>query len=149
MRILQEIQDLPGRRLFSYVNAEGEISAVGSAHVNAYLAEAAGVAGATAKTFRTWGGTLAAFKLARSAKGTVTIKALAEAAAERLGNTPAICRASYIHPRVLALSALSGEERAALLAAVRPEGPRRLAAVERHLVGFLLSPDKAAFAASA
>ena len=104
--------------------------------------------GATAKTFRTWGGTLAAFALARSAKGTVTMKALAEAAAERLGNTPAICRGSYIHPRVLKLSALSGEERRDLLAAIRPDGPRRLSAAERHLIGLLGSTDRTALAAS-
>jgi len=147
-RILQEIHDLPGRRLFSYANAEGEIAAVSSAQLNAYLADATGVPGATAKTFRTWGGTLAAFALARSAKGTVTMKALAEAAAERLGNTPAICRGSYIHPRVLKLSALSGEERRDLLAAIRPDGPRRLSAAERHLIGLLGSTDRTALAAS-
>lgn len=148
LRIMQEIHDLPGRHLFAYVNGEGEVTPVGSAHVNAYLAEATGVAGATAKTFRTWGGTLAAFGLARAARGPVTLKAMAEAAAERLGNTPAICRGSYIHPRVLALSALSGEERVAFLRAIPPSGPRRLAAAERQLVGLLRSDGTAAFAAS-
>ncbi|HBM60504.1 MAG TPA: DNA topoisomerase, partial [Citreicella sp.] len=55
-----------------------------------------------AKTFRTWTGTVAALDAALR-PGPASIKAMAEAAAERLHNTPAIARKSYIHPEVIAL----------------------------------------------
>jgi DNA topoisomerase I len=80
---------------------------VRSEEVNAYLQEKAGEE-FSAKDFRTWHGTvLSAIELAR--EGAPSSKAAAERAiraavkrvAERLGNTPAVCRSSYIDPRVL------------------------------------------------
>jgi len=80
---------------------------VRSADVNAYLQEKAGEE-FSAKDFRTWHGTvLAAVELARedppSTKGggESAIRAAVKRVAERLGNTPAVCRSSYIDPRVL------------------------------------------------
>ncbi|MBD9529897.1 DNA topoisomerase IB [Paracoccus sp. PAR01] len=137
-RILQQIGDLPGRKLFTYLDAAGEVHSLSSQDVNAYLCELAG-AGMTAKTFRTWGGTLAAFELATSLApdARLSVRMMAEAAAERLFNTPAICRTSYIHPAVMDLAQLPGVERAALLSALpRPELPE-LRASERGLLGFL------------
>ncbi len=139
-RIFEAIHELPGRNLFTWVDADGAVHAIGSQHVNDYLARATGLADVSAKSFRTWGGTLAAFEAARHAKGRLGVKTLAEAAAERLHNTPAISRASYIHPAVLALAALDPDERAACLAGVRAQGPRRLRADERRLLGFLAHP---------
>jgi DNA topoisomerase I len=80
---------------------------VRSEEVNAYLQEKAGEE-FSAKDFRTWHGTvLAAVELAREGapgskgRGESAIRAAVKRVAERLGNTPAVCRSSYIDPRVL------------------------------------------------
>ncbi len=80
---------------------------VRSEDVNAYLQAKAGEA-FSAKDFRTWHGTvLAAVELAREEPpaskggGERAIRAAIKRVAERLGNTPAVCRSSYIDPRVL------------------------------------------------
>ncbi|WP_083545706.1 DNA topoisomerase IB [Sulfitobacter alexandrii] len=99
--ILDRIGDLPGRELLSWVDADGTAHSVGSADLNAYISDITGEDGVTAKTFRTWAGTLSAFKVAE--KGGATIKAMSEAAADTLSNTPTIARNSYIHPDVIAL----------------------------------------------
>jgi DNA topoisomerase I len=95
------------------------------------------VPGVTAKTFRTWGGTLAAFAVARETEGRLTIRAMAVAAAERLQNTPTIAKTSYIHPAVLALAELGLEARRELLGGLAAEGDPRLRAEERRLLAFL------------
>jgi DNA topoisomerase-1 len=105
-RIIQQCQDLPGYRLFQYVDEAGERQAVDSADVNEYLEEITG-ADFTAKDFRTWAGTiLAATELRQlpyasefEAKRNVT-QAVSSVAA-RLRNTPAICRSCYVHPAVI------------------------------------------------
>src|SRR4051794_26296212 len=56
-RVIRRLQDLPGQRLVQYVGDDGELHAVGSADVNAYL-RAAGGEDYSAKDFRTWTGTL-------------------------------------------------------------------------------------------
>ncbi|QFT58817.1 Eukaryotic DNA topoisomerase I, catalytic core [Sulfitobacter sp. THAF37] len=101
-RILDRIGDLPGKELLSWTDKEGQAHSVGSADLNAYIADITGEEGMTAKTFRTWAGTLSAFKIAE--KGGATIKAMSEAAADTLSNTPTIARNSYIHPEVIALA---------------------------------------------
>jgi len=62
----------------------------------------------SAKDFRTWHGTvLAAVELARAAPATSKsgrekrVRAAIEAVAEQLGNTPAVCRSSYVDPRLI------------------------------------------------
>lgn len=116
-RVLERISDLPGGALMTWVDAEGQPRTLGSGTLNDYIAEAAGEPGITAKTFRTWTGTLAAFEVAEA--GEATIKAMAEAAAERLNNTATIARNSYIHPAVIARAGegplkVAGHERADL-----------------------------------
>ena len=137
-RILQEIGDLPGRNLFKYIDAAGSIVTIGSHHVNGWLADIAG-AGMTAKTFRTWGGTLAAFEVARSrsASEKLTMRDMAEAAANRLINTPTISRKSYIHPAVLGLSELTPQDRVDRLGQLAPSRIKGLRASERHLLALL------------
>jgi DNA topoisomerase-1 len=110
-RLLEQIADLPGRRLFAWKDADGTPHAIDSGKLNAYLAEAADFA-ISAKTFRTWGGSLAAFNRALTILGNgevPTRKSLCEAASVELHNTPAICRKSYIHPAVLALSEVKND----------------------------------------
>lgn len=98
-RILDRISDLRGKELLTWVDDEGETHSLSSTALNHYIADAAGTEGITAKTFRTWKGTLAAFEVAE--KGDATIKAMADAAAEELCNTATIARNSYIHPAVI------------------------------------------------
>jgi DNA topoisomerase-1 len=110
-RILEQVADLPGRRLFAWTDANGVPHSIDSGKLNAYLAEAADFA-ISAKTFRTWGGSLAAFDRAIAILGNgeiPTMKSLCEAASSELHNTPAICRKSYIHPGVLALAEVNSD----------------------------------------
>ena len=102
-RALHELDDLPGATLVSWLDADGRAREVTAGDVNAYLAEVTGDARFTAKTFRTWNGSVAA--LAAVTPGEAPrIKTMAEAAAGRLANTPAIARNSYIHPEVIRLT---------------------------------------------
>ena len=104
-RIAKQCQDLPGEDLFQYLDGDRVVD-VTSTHVNAYLREVAG-ADRSAKDFRTWGGTVVAAETLVGL-GTYDTKKEAEhnllvaidAAAERLGNTRAVCRSCYVHPRV-------------------------------------------------
>jgi DNA topoisomerase-1 len=107
-RIVREIQDLPGQRLFKYIGEDGQLHAVESADVNAYLREAL-EGDFSAKDFRTWAGTLTATQGLLSIDPQPTTKTETKRAlvstiksvARRLGNTPAVCRSAYIHPKVL------------------------------------------------
>lgn len=110
-RIVRKVQQLPGQRLFQYVDDDGRRQPVDSGMVNTYLHggdEAAD--GFTAKDFRTWGGTvqaarvLAVTPLPEAGDGRAMRSVLADAirqVAAVLGNTPAVCRASYIHPLII------------------------------------------------
>ena len=102
-KALHRLHDLPGADLVTWTDENGRTRTVSSHEVNEWIADATGLDGATAKTFRTWNGSVAALVAAAAAE-TVTIKAMAEAAAERLANTPTIARNSYIHPKVIALA---------------------------------------------
>ena len=103
-RIVRRCRELPGQELFQYLDEEsGETQSVGSADVNEYLKEITG-RDVTAKDFRTWNGTVYVANMLRAFEGTVGITHVSAAvreAARRLGNTPAICRKSYVHPKVL------------------------------------------------
>lgn len=106
-RIVRQCEELPGQELFQYVDEDGEARGVDSSDVNAYLQEAAG-GHFTAKDFRTWAGSvlahvtlaeIGAFASATEAKRNVV--AAIKRVAERLGNTPSVCRKCYVHPAVL------------------------------------------------
>jgi DNA topoisomerase IB len=110
-RLLRNCQQLPGQHLFQYRDDEGHVQPVDSGTVNGYLREAMGEA-FTAKDFRTWGGTLAAIRLlaempwdeaGASQRAMASMRNAVETdVARQLGNTPAVCRKSYIDPRVYA-----------------------------------------------
>lgn len=105
-RILEEIAELPGRQLFVCVGPDGRPEPIESGRFNRYLADICG-APISAKTFRTWAGSVAAYAVARQAlmEGRrPTVKGMCQAAADALHNTPAVCRKSYVHPAILALS---------------------------------------------
>ncbi len=105
--IVKRIQDLPGYELFQYVDEEGGRHAIGSSDVNDYLREMTGEH-FTAKDFRTWAGTVLTAMMLREFEPCETptqakknvVEAI-KAVAERLGNTPTICRKCYVHPAVL------------------------------------------------
>lgn len=114
-RLVRACQQLPGQALFQYRDDEGRLQPVDSGAVNAYLHEAMGAA-FTAKDFRTWGGTLAAFRCLAGLPlpppgraGVPSERALNAAqnavigeVAQALRNTPAVCRKAYIDPAVFA-----------------------------------------------
>ncbi|MDQ3816734.1 MAG: DNA topoisomerase IB [Acidobacteriota bacterium] len=111
--LMNDIKKIGGSRLFNYLDAEGKARPVKPNDVNEYI-KSATAPEFSAKDFRTWGGTLlAAMELAEIGKPedeTGAKKNLVRAVkrvAEHLGNTPAVCRACYIHPKVLE-SYLSG-----------------------------------------
>ncbi|GLS05946.1 DNA topoisomerase [Chitiniphilus shinanonensis] len=106
--VLRRCAALPGTRLFGYRDEHGTVRAVHAADLNDYLREAAGVS-VSAKDFRTWGATRDATALCLdsapcgSAAGSRRcLKTVVEQVAGRLGNTPTVCKASYVHPAVLA-----------------------------------------------
>jgi DNA topoisomerase-1 len=111
VRVIRSLMRRPGRghRLFVYRDEADRWTVVRANDVNAYLRAGVGVE-ASAKDFRTWHATvLAATDLAGrepsepSASGRSidrTITAAVRDVAEMMGNTPAVCRRSYIDPRV-------------------------------------------------
>jgi DNA topoisomerase-1 len=106
-KIIKGCQDLPGQVLFQYVSETGRRRLITSSDVNNYLRAAAGEA-FSAKDFRTWAGTLiAARELARKEPASTermsksTVVEAVKVVSQHLGNTPAVCRACYIHPAVI------------------------------------------------
>ncbi|HEY5805671.1 MAG TPA: DNA topoisomerase IB [Lysobacter sp.] len=111
-RLMHRCQQLPGQMLFQYRDEDDTVQPVDSGLVNDYLRDATG-GDFTAKDFRTWGGTLLAVRLlaghevpckddgAPDAPAIVAARnAVIKDVAQVLGNTPAICRKSYIDPVV-------------------------------------------------
>jgi DNA topoisomerase-1 len=98
-----------GAEVFKYKNGSGEFVDVKRRHINDYIKEIMGES-FSAKDFRTWAGTLiCACALARvgaedgekpTARKRKIVAAIKETA-ETLGNTPAVCRSSYICPEIL------------------------------------------------
>ena len=106
-RILKACQDLPGQRLFQYLDDGGQRHSVESADVNAYLRDVLGE-DFSAKDFRTWAGTVAAARALTSLPPCTTegdakknVNTCVKAVAGVLGNTPAVCRKAYIDPAIL------------------------------------------------
>jgi DNA topoisomerase-1 len=106
-RVVKRCRDLPGQELFQYIDEDGTCQKIDSEDVNDYLRAITG-ADFTAKDFRTWAGTVLAalalrefeaFDTKTQAKKNV-IRAI-EAVAERLGNTPSVCRKCYVHPEII------------------------------------------------
>lgn len=105
---IEELLELPrGGRVFRFRNGTGELVNLTERHLNDYVKSAMGDE-FTAKDFRTWGGTLlASVGLAErgpaetEAQAKQAVTAVCRAVSEKLGNTPAVCRASYISPAVI------------------------------------------------
>ena len=132
LRIVRDLQDSPGQRLFQYTDEAGLRHDIGSGDVNRYISETMGQQ-FSAKHFRTWGGTLVAYEAWMAAGGTTTLDAVLREVAEELGNTPAISRKSYVHPAVIA--AIKAGTVPAVTRA--PRATRWLSSAERGLIEFL------------
>ena len=108
-RVVRELKKVPGRELFQYLDEEGKVVNIHRHHINESIKEVMGER-FSAKDFRTWAGTLiAACAMARmneeviegrTERKKLMVAAIKETAAQ-LGNTPAVCKASYIWPSVL------------------------------------------------
>ena len=107
--VVRETIKLPGYNVFKYINGDDKPVVVTRRHINEYIKEVMG-SSFSAKDFRTWAGTLVcACALARngveiSDKKTARNKRIVEAikeTAEVLGNTPAVCRGSYVCPEII------------------------------------------------
>ena len=106
-KIVRACQELPGQELFQYRDGDGAIRDVTSNDVNAYLRDIT-AADFTAKDFRTWAGTVGAALALRAQELPQTnaarkrvLNAAIDQVAEMLGNTRAVCRKAYVHPRVI------------------------------------------------
>lgn len=118
-RVIRSTLKLPGYNVFKFINADGAVVPVTRRHVNEYIKEVMGET-FSAKDFRTWAGTLVcACALARNGNGEVNGDALPQSAraaaramktkivaaiketSEVLGNTPAVCRGSYVCPEII------------------------------------------------
>jgi DNA topoisomerase-1 len=147
--IVKRCKELPGAELFQYLDDEGQRQTIDSGDVNAYLHEITGD-DFTAKDFRTWAGTLLAamalqefeaFDSETQAKKNI-VRAI-ERVAERLGNTPSVCRKCYVHPAVLdaylegtmleAVKQRAEQEIADALPGLKPEEGAVLAFLQQRL----------------
>jgi DNA topoisomerase I len=142
-KIVRACQELPGQKLFEYLDENGEPKEVTSSDVNAYLKEITGRE-VTAKDFRTWAGTVLAalalreFERADSQAATKkNLRAAIEQVAQRLGNTPTICRKCYVHPEVLAAYIEGALELNIQGGAPAPETATALKAEEKAVLAML------------
>jgi DNA topoisomerase-1 len=136
-RIVKRCMELPGHQLFHYADGQGMLRMVDSSMVNAYLKEA-GHGEFTAKHYRTWAGSVVAFAALQrqpaqsDADARRIVVQVVKDVAQRLGNTPAICRSCYIHPAIL-----EAYFNHALPQRQPMKGPRGLNADERRVLDFL------------
>jgi DNA topoisomerase-1 len=108
-RVIRSLLKVPGYNVFKYQNGDGNFAKVTGQHINAYIKEVMG-SHFSAKDFRTWAGTLVCacalareeteMPLKKTAKNKRIVAAIKETA-EVLGNTPAVCRGSYVCPEII------------------------------------------------
>jgi DNA topoisomerase-1 len=107
VEVMREILELPGKRLFQFVDDEGKVHPVTAADVNGYIKQILGEK-YTSKDMRTWGGTvrmatiladLGPPKSEREARKNLVLAC--KLVSTELGNTPSVCRSAYVHPAVM------------------------------------------------
>ncbi|MGO2029706.1 DNA topoisomerase IB [Glutamicibacter ardleyensis] len=109
---IAELRQMQGYEIFRFPDPQGKLQSVRANHVNDYLGEYLGET-LTAKDFRTWGGTRAAFEILLQQGADERLSDAVQGAAQKLGNTTAIARSSYIAPQVIDLA--QDEERLSAL----------------------------------
>jgi DNA topoisomerase I len=130
--VMQDLKTIGGaRKLFNYLDENGKPRSIKPKDVNDYL-KTATAPEFSAKDFRTWGGSLlAALELADigASRNEKEIKqnicVAIKRVAEQLGNTPTVCRASYIHPTIL-----KTYEKGITLDEFRPKSKREIHRIE-------------------
>lgn len=138
-RIVRRCQELPGQALFQYINGDGTPHPITSADVNDYIREAIG-GDFTAKHFRTWAASVIAFEKLLEASEEhrkISVATMVEPVAEALGNTVAISRKSYVHPKLV--KAAKERPRDPLPDFDRPRQRKFLSSSEVGLLQFLAS----------
>lgn len=137
-RIVRRCMDIPGQQLFRYKDDDGTLHTVDSNTVNDYI-KAVVQEDFTAKDYRTWAGSVVALAALQKAHGNSDAAArravveVVKEVAQRLGNTPSVCRKCYIHPAILD-AYLRGRLPPRH---TRLSGPRELTADEKRLLEFL------------
>jgi DNA topoisomerase-1 len=148
-RVVSKLQDLPGQALFQYLDENKVPQSVSSEDVNTYLQEITGQP-FTAKDFRTWTGTVLASLALREferfdshAQARKNVMRAIESVAERLGNTPTVCRKCYVHPAIFdsyldgslleSLQQEAKDELAASLSYLKPEEAAIMALLQNRL----------------
>jgi DNA topoisomerase-1 len=144
--ILRRLEGLPGQCLFQYLDESEKPQRITSDDVNAYI-RGTSQGGFSAKDFRTWAATVFAvislLELEPASTPTTTKKNISRAiknVAQRLGNTPAVCRASYVHPEIL--ESYRDGSLSSLASKLEPEDELKdlgLSANERQVLRFLRS----------
>ncbi|GAB3432520.1 DNA topoisomerase IB [Niabella aquatica] len=108
-KIVQELDEMPGYEIFKYVDETENIHDVKSNDLNEYIREIMGEE-FSAKDFRTWAGTviaamaldeIGAVEASEQKRVSKNIREAVVRVSEKLGNTPAIARSSYIDPRII------------------------------------------------
>lgn len=109
VNVIRRLNEMPGHEIFRFLDEDGTIHDIDSRRVNAYVKRHMG-RDFSAKDFRTWGGTLLATSAllavererGDAGEDTAVVRDVVERVADRLGNTPAVTKDSYIDPRVFA-----------------------------------------------
>ncbi|AWW75200.1 DNA topoisomerase [Erythrobacter sp. KY5] len=142
-RAVEDARDVPGPHLFQYYDDDGNRHALTSSDVNEYLRENMGEE-FSAKNFRTWHASVLAFVQIAESKQRPTISSVLDEVSEKLGNTPAVARNSYIHPAVIDILSRDGawEDWRASLSIPRPA--KFLTRHERGLLEMLEKSPEAA-----
>jgi DNA topoisomerase-1 len=142
-KIIRRCRDLPGQELFAYLDDDGNPVPVASDDINDYVRAATG-AEFTAKDFRTWHGTvLCALELeavpcdGSTAQRRSALREAIKGVAARLRNTPAVCRACYVHPAVIDRYLESGAVDLRPLPRAAQAGAATLGADEARVLRFL------------
>jgi DNA topoisomerase-1 len=106
-RLVKQCRDIPGKELFQYIDEAGRRCTIDSGDVNRYLKDITGL-DFTAKDFRTWSGSVEAYRALRDIGPAETAMALKknvvqalDCVAGALGNTRTVCKNYYIHPAVM------------------------------------------------
>ena len=142
-RVVSKVTELPGQNLFQYVTDGDSPCAITSADVNDYIRVGSG-GEHTAKNFRTWGASVIAFDqmlaLQEADAGKISLKTVLEPVAEALGNTPAISRKSYVHPKLI--EAARDKPTRPLGKVTRPRARKWLSSAEVGLLAWLMKGAK-------
>ncbi len=105
--LINQCEEIPGWELFKFYDENGQKQLVESGMINEYIHEISGEI-YSAKDFRTWSATKIFFETLRNIGYTENkeekkknILSAYDSAAEGLGNTRAVCRSYYVHPKVV------------------------------------------------